>query len=38
MSQMILTGQRAVPARLLKSGFTFRFREAEAALKDAFSG
>jgi uncharacterized protein len=34
MSSMLLTGQRAVPRRLLEMGFRFRFPEAAAALRD----
>lgn len=32
MADVLLTGQRAVPRRLLAAGFRFRFPEAEAAL------
>jgi len=34
MATVVLDGQRAVPRRLLDLGFTFRFPEAEAALRD----
>ncbi|MCX6031228.1 MAG: TIGR01777 family oxidoreductase [Chloroflexi bacterium] len=34
MATTVLDGQRAVPRRLLESGFTFRFPDAEAALRD----
>src|SRR5262249_11927595 len=34
MSEMLLTGQRVVPARLLGSGFRFRFPALDRALKD----
>lgn len=34
MSSVLLDGQRALPQRLLDLGFTFRFSEAEAALRD----
>jgi uncharacterized protein (TIGR01777 family) len=34
MATVLLDGQRAVPRRLLDMGFTFRFPEAEAALRD----
>lgn len=34
MSQLVLTGQRQVPARLLELGFTFKYPELEAALRD----
>lgn len=33
-AQVLTVGQKAVPARLLKAGFTFRFTEAEGALRD----
>lgn len=36
MATILLEGQRAVPRRLLEAGFTFRFPEAEAALRDLF--
>lgn len=35
MSRLLLTGQRAVPARLIESGFQFRYPTLEEALKDA---
>jgi uncharacterized protein (TIGR01777 family) len=35
VSGLLLTGQRAVPQRLLDLGFQFRFPELEAALQDA---
>jgi NAD dependent epimerase/dehydratase family enzyme len=31
---VILEGQKAVPKRLLESGFTFKFPELDNALKD----
>lgn len=34
MAMMLLTGQRAVPRRLLEMGFRFRFPEAGAALRN----
>lgn len=34
MSTVLLTGQRVVPERLQKLGFTFQFSEVEEALKD----
>ena len=34
MATTVLDGQRAVPQRLLALGFTFRFPDAEAALRD----
>lgn len=35
MSRLLLTGQKAVPDRLADAGFSFRFPELEAALRDA---
>ena len=34
MAELVLTGQRALPTRLLELGFTFRFTELKAALED----
>lgn len=34
VSEVLLEGQRALPRRLLEMGFTFRFPELEAALRD----
>ena len=34
MSQLLLGGQRATPARLLEAGFTFQFTDLRAALED----
>ena len=34
LASTLLTGQRAVPTRLLQQGFTFRFPTPEAALRD----
>jgi hypothetical protein len=34
MSMVLLEGQKAIPRRLQELGFTFRFPEAEAALRD----
>jgi hypothetical protein len=34
MAEMLLTGQRVLPTRLLAAGYTFRFPTAEAALAD----
>jgi len=34
MATVLLDGQRAVPHKLQRLGFTFRFREAEPALRD----
>jgi hypothetical protein len=34
MSTVVLHGQRAIPKRLLDLGFTFRFPQAQAALRD----
>lgn len=36
MSTILLTGQRAVPRRLLEAGFDFQFPEVEHALRDLF--
>ncbi len=36
VSQVVLDGQRAVPARLLEAGYVFRFPTAEAALADLY--
>jgi hypothetical protein len=33
-AELILSGQRALPKRLLEAGFTFRYPEAEMALRD----
>lgn len=35
MSGLLLTGQKALPARLQAAGFEFRFKELEPALRDA---
>ncbi|MDZ7375847.1 MAG: DUF1731 domain-containing protein, partial [candidate division KSB1 bacterium] len=35
--ELVLSGQRATPARLLKAGFGFRFPELEMALTNIFS-
>jgi uncharacterized protein (TIGR01777 family) len=37
MADTVLTGQRAVPARLIELGYEFRFADVEAALRDALS-
>lgn len=34
LSTLLLDGQRQIPSRLLKSGFRFKFPEAETALRD----
>jgi len=34
MSAVLLTGQRAVPRRLLEAGFSFRLPNLEGALED----
>jgi len=34
MARLLLTGQKAVPERALKEGFTFRFPDLEGALRD----
>lgn len=36
MADLILTGQRAIPQRLLDSGFVFRFPDLEGALQDLY--
>lgn len=36
-ADVVLTGQNAVPTRLTAAGFTFRFSELEAALRDALA-
>lgn len=36
MADLLLTGQRAIPARALESGFTFRFPKLDAAFADLF--
>jgi uncharacterized protein len=38
MADTVLTGQRALPKRLLELGYQFKFAEVEAALRDALSG
>jgi NAD dependent epimerase/dehydratase family enzyme len=35
MADIVITGQRAVPARLTELGYRFRQPELEAALQDA---
>jgi len=37
VADLLLTGQRGVPQRLLDSGFQFRFPELEGALRDALA-
>lgn len=37
LAMLLLEGQRAVPTRLLKEGFAFKFTDAEAAFRDLFS-
>ena len=37
LAEALLTGQRAIPARALEMGFTFRFRTLDAAFADLFS-
>ena len=37
MSGLLLTGQRAIPARLQAEGFEFRFTDLESALRDAIA-
>ncbi len=38
MAQILLEGQRALPARLEEAGFEFRFRQVETALEDLVGG
>ncbi len=38
MAEMLLTGQRAVPARLQELGYAFRFPDLEPALRDLLDG
>ncbi len=38
MAMVVLTGQRAVPARLQELGYHFRFPELEPALRDVLAG
>lgn len=38
MADALLTGQRAIPRRLLEAGYTFRFPELTAALRDLVEG
>jgi NAD dependent epimerase/dehydratase family enzyme len=35
MAATVLTGQRAVPARLLELGYRFKYSEVEPALREA---
>jgi uncharacterized protein len=35
-ASLVLTGQRAVPKRLLEAGYKFQFTDAEAALRDIY--
>jgi uncharacterized protein (TIGR01777 family) len=37
MAEMVTTGQRAIPAKLVELGYTFRHPEIEAALRDVLS-
>jgi hypothetical protein len=37
MSTVLLDGQRVIPARLISEGFTFRYPDPEAALRDIYS-
>jgi uncharacterized protein (TIGR01777 family) len=37
LAVLLLEGQRAIPARLMKEGFTFKLTDAEAAFRDLFS-
>lgn len=36
LATLLLDGQRAVPKRLLESGFSFKYADAESALRDLF--
>jgi NAD dependent epimerase/dehydratase family enzyme len=38
MSEMLLTGQRAVPGQLLSTGFQFHFSTLDPALKNILGG
>jgi uncharacterized protein len=38
MAEIVTTGQRAIPARPLELGYSFRFTELEQALRDALDG
>ena len=38
MAVIVLTGQRAIPARLEQLGYAFRFPRLEPALRDVLSG
>lgn len=38
MAMIVLTGQRALPARLQEQGYSFRYSELEPALRDVLSG
>ncbi len=37
VADLLLTGQRAIPQRLLELGFAFRFPEFEGALRNLLS-
>lgn len=37
MSEIVTTGQRAIPSRLTELGFEFRYREVEPALRDVLT-
>lgn len=37
MAQMLITGQRAIPAKLTEAGYIFRFPKLDDALRDIFS-
>ncbi len=37
LAVLLVEGQRAVPSRLLKEGFTFKYTDAEVALRELFS-
>jgi NAD dependent epimerase/dehydratase family enzyme len=38
MADLLLTGQRVIPANLSKAGFEFKFNTLEPALKDLLLG
>ena len=38
MAVIVLTGQRAIPAKLEQLGYTFKFPQLEPALRDVLNG
>jgi uncharacterized protein (TIGR01777 family) len=38
MATVVVTGQRAIPAHLLRLGFVFKFADLESALRDVLNG